>query len=85
MRGTKDVLARPSKRLMTMTFKTVETVMYPDGRLGLPSEEMPHHPVRVHVTFLETDEAAALAEPGDYLATLEDYEERLAKGEIRWQ
>jgi hypothetical protein len=32
----------------------------------------------------EADDPAALAEPGDYLEQLTDYEERLARGEIRW-
>jgi hypothetical protein len=68
-----------------MSHKTLETVLHPDGRVSLPSTELPDHPVRVMVTFLETDEAAALSEPGDYLEQLTDYEERLARGEIRWQ
>jgi hypothetical protein len=33
----------------------------------------------------ENPEAAFLAEPGDYLEQLTDYEERLARGEIQWQ
>ena len=67
-----------------MSQKTLEAVLHPDGRLTLPREELPGRPVRVLVTFLEEDEAT-LAEPGDYLRQLEDYEERLARGEIRWQ
>jgi hypothetical protein len=33
----------------------------------------------------EMDDEAALSEPGDYLEQLTDYEERLARGEIRWR
>lgn len=68
-----------------MIYRTVEGVLYPDGRVTLPAEEMPAHPVRVMVTLLQADEDAALSEVGDYLGQLTDYEERLARGEIRWQ
>jgi hypothetical protein len=33
----------------------------------------------------EMDDETALSEPGDYLEQLTDYEERLARGEIRWR
>ena len=60
-----------------MTYRTVESVLNPDGRLAPPSEELPEHPVRVMVMILEReDEEGILAEPGD---------DRLARGEIRWQ
>jgi hypothetical protein len=68
-----------------MVQKTLEGVLHTDGQVILPPEALPDHPVRVMVTFLEVDDDAALAEPGDYLAQLADYEERLARGEIRWQ
>jgi hypothetical protein len=68
-----------------MTHKTLEGVLHPDGRVTLPLAELPDHPVRVMVTLLESDSDAALVEPGDYLDQLTDYEERLARGEIRWQ
>jgi hypothetical protein len=68
-----------------MTHKTLEGVLYPDGRVSLPPEALPDHPVRVVVTLLEADDDTALADPGDYLERLTDYEERLARGEIRWQ
>ncbi len=68
-----------------MTFKTVEGVLHPDGTLALPKGELPDHAVRVMVTLLETTDDAALAEVGDYSEQLRDYEERLARGEIRWQ
>ena len=68
-----------------MTFRTVETVLQPDGRLSLPASELPARPVRVMVTVLEADEDARLAELGDYHTALTDYEERLARGEIQWQ
>jgi hypothetical protein len=68
-----------------MAFKTVESVLQPDGRLTLPASELPARPVRVMVTVLEADEDARLTELGDYNAALTDYEERLARGEIQWQ
>ncbi len=68
-----------------MTHKTLEAVLHPDGRVNLPREELPDRPVRVQVTFLEADDEGGLAEPGDYLRHLTDYEECLARGEIRWQ
>jgi hypothetical protein len=68
-----------------MTHKTLEGVLHPDGRVILPAEELPNHPVRVMVTLLEADSDAGLAELGDYLEQLTDYEERLARGEIQWQ
>jgi hypothetical protein len=67
-----------------MTYKTLEGVLHPDGQVALPREAWPDHPVRVLVTILEGGEEN-LAEPGDYLEQLTDYEERLARGEIRWQ
>jgi hypothetical protein len=68
-----------------MTFKTLEGVLNPDGTLTLPKEELPDHAVRVMVTLLEAADDAALAEVGDYNEQLLDYEERLARGEVRWQ
>ncbi|HET6878551.1 MAG TPA: hypothetical protein VFI31_00165 [Pirellulales bacterium] len=60
-------------------------MLHPDGRLELGSAELPQHPVRVMVTMLENSEEAALSRPGDYLDRLSEYEERLARGEIKWQ
>ena len=34
---------------------------------------------------LEADDEATLSVPGDYLEQLTDYEERLARGEVRWE
>ncbi len=68
-----------------MTYKTIETVLQPDGKLGLAIGELPSHPVRVMVTILEESETAALTAVGDYLEQLTDYEQRLARGEIQWQ
>jgi hypothetical protein len=68
-----------------MTHKTLEGVLHPDGKVSLPQDERPDHPVRVLVTLLEDTEDATLAELGDYLDQLTDYEERLARGEIHWQ
>ena len=68
-----------------MVYTTVEAVLHPDGTLTFPEGKLPGSPVRVLVTLLEEDETRSLAEPGDYLERLEDYEERLARGEISWQ
>jgi hypothetical protein len=68
-----------------VVLKTLEGILNPDGRIVLPPEELPEHPVRVMVTILEVEESAALFEPGDYLDQLADYEERLARGEVQWQ
>jgi hypothetical protein len=68
-----------------MIYKTLDGVLNPDGRMELPPNELPEHPVRVMITILEGSEEAALSEPGDYLDQLTDYEERLARGEVQWQ
>jgi hypothetical protein len=70
---------------MTMISKTLEGMLNPDGRVTLPPDELPEHPVRVLVTFLGDGEGDTLSELGDYLRQLTDYEDRLARGEIRWQ
>jgi hypothetical protein len=67
-----------------MVYRTLEGVLHPDGTVVLPADELPRTPVRVMVTILEEEEETLLTEPGDYLAELEQYEERLARGEIRW-
>lgn len=68
-----------------MTYTTLEGVLQPDGKLIVPPETLPNHPVRVLVTILEEGQEASLSEVGDYLEQLTDYEERLARGEIKWQ
>ena len=68
-----------------MTYKTLEGVLHPDGKVILPPAELPDHPVRVMVTILGGDDEDRLSEPGDYLERLTEYEERLTRGEIRWQ
>jgi hypothetical protein len=68
-----------------MTYKTLEGVLHPDGKVALPAADLPDHPVRVMVTILEATDDAELTELGDYCERLEDYEERLARGEITWQ
>jgi hypothetical protein len=68
-----------------MVYRTVAGVLHPDGTVTLSPAELPSQPVRVMVTILEADEEALLAQPGDYLAHLTDYEERLARGEIQWR
>lgn len=68
-----------------MTYKTLEGILHPDGRLTLSPDELPEHPVRVMVTLLEDGGEAELSELGDYLDQLTDYEDRLARGEVQWQ
>ena len=68
-----------------MTYRTLEGVLHPDGKVLLSAADLPDHPVRVMVTILGSDDEAGMSEPGDYLARLTDYEESLARGEIRWQ
>jgi hypothetical protein len=68
-----------------MIYRTLEGVLHPDGRVILSPAELPGRPVRVMVTILEPDEETTLADVGDYLEKLTDYEERLARGEIQWQ
>jgi hypothetical protein len=67
-----------------MVYRTLEGTLHPDGRILLSEGELPPKPVRVLVTLLD-DEDSGLLELGDYLDQLNDYEERLARGEIRWQ
>ncbi len=67
-----------------MVFKTIEGVLHPDGRITLPTPELPRRSTRVMVTLLD-DEEQSLADLGDYAKSLEEYEERLARGEIQWQ
>jgi hypothetical protein len=68
-----------------MVYTTLEGVLHPDGRVTLPGEGLPSCPVRVLVTILEPAAEEIPTEPGDYLEGLTEYEERLARGEIRWQ
>lgn len=48
-----------------MAYRTLESVLHPDGHLDLPSDAVPPRPVRVMVTILE--DAAAMT--GDDLET----------------
>jgi hypothetical protein len=68
-----------------MEYRTLEGVFHPDGQIRLPQEVWPDRPVRVLITILEEPADEKLAELGDYLEQLTDYEERLARGEIQWQ
>jgi hypothetical protein len=70
---------------MAMIYKTFEAVLNPDGRVTLPPDELPEHPVRVMLTILDSGPEEALWEVGDYLDQLTDYEDRLARGEIQWR
>lgn len=67
-----------------MSFKTVQGILSPDGKLTLSNESLPDHPVPVMVTLLEHDDES-LSDLGDYQPQLADYEDRLARGEIQWQ
>jgi len=40
-------------RGIPLTYKTLECVLQPDGKVTLPPDELPNHPVRVMVTILE--------------------------------
>jgi hypothetical protein len=65
-----------------MVYKTLDGVLYPDGKVELPPNELPDRPVRVMVTILgDVEVEEELADLGDYLEQLTDYEERLARGE----
>jgi hypothetical protein len=68
-------------------YKTVAAMLNPNGKIELYEGCPPDHPIRVLVTFVEEpfEELAHLSELGDYLPQLEAYEDRLAKGEIRWR
>jgi len=69
-------------------YKTLKGTLSPDGRIDIKENWLPDHPVKVMVTFLEdlqSPEEISLTELGDYLQELESYEERLAKGDIRWK
>jgi hypothetical protein len=68
-----------------MTYKTVQGVLHPNGTLSLTADDMPDHSVPVMVAIMESDETESPVDLGDYLTTLTDYEERLARGEIKWQ
>lgn len=63
--------------------KTLTTILHPDGKVDLPAYQKPQHPIKVKLTFLE--DGLDDAELGDYLAELENYEEKLARGDIRWK
>ncbi len=66
-----------------MAYKTLEGVLYPDGKIELPPDELPERPMRVMVTILGEAEEG-VSDLGDYLTQLTDYEERLSRGEIHW-
>jgi hypothetical protein len=68
-----------------MSFRTLEGVLQPDGKVTFAHATPLPYPVRVLVTILEEAEDQPLSEMGDYLKQLTDYEERLARGEIQWQ
>ena len=68
-----------------MTYRTLEGVLHPDGKVTLAPADLPGRPVRVMVTILEPEEETELSDVGDYLEKLSEYEKKLARGEIHWQ
>ena len=48
-----------------MAYRTLESVLYPDNYLALPSAELPQQPVRVMVTILEDAKTADHADDID--------------------
>ncbi len=68
-----------------MTYRTLEGVLHPDGKVTLAPADLPGRPVRVMVTILEPEEETELSDVGDYLEKLSEYEAKLARGEIHWQ
>jgi len=67
---------------------TVRGWIRPGGHVDFEDGRVPDHDAPVLVTFLEDEpqsESAELSEVGDYGATLADYEDRLARGEIQWK
>ncbi len=68
-----------------MTYRTLEGVLHPDGKVTLAPADLPGRPVRVMVTILEPEEETELSDVGDYLEKLSEYEKKLARGEIQWQ
>ena len=57
-----------------------------DGKIEVAGRKIPDHPGRVVVTILDepTEAGEDLSGLGDYLDQLTDYEDRLARGEVRW-
>lgn len=68
-----------------MILKTICGTLTPDGHLTVSKDDLPLEPVSVMVTLLPRSAETFLSEVGDYRASLCDYEERLARGEIKWQ
>jgi len=70
-------------------YRTLRGILYPNGKIELPEEkEVLDHPVKVMVTILGESfqkETEVLSGMGDYLEQLTSYEEKLAKGDIRWK
>ncbi|MEW6201344.1 MAG: hypothetical protein AB1546_05170 [bacterium] len=66
-------------------YKTVTGILTPDGKLSLENDSIPEFPVEVMVTFVKPFSEPDLSDIGDYNEKLISYEEKLAKGEIRWK
>ena len=64
--------------------RILEGILEPTGRIKLTNGKMPDHPVKIKMTVLE-ETMQLLDEIGDYLPQLENYENLLAKGKIRWK
>ena len=66
-------------------YKTADGILTPDGKLTLKNGTIPKFPMEVLVTFLKPFSETDLSDIGDYNEKLISYEEKLAKGEIRWK
>lgn len=70
-------------------YRTIEGILNPDGKLELKEAISLDYPIRVMVTLLEAERKVSqeldLSEVGDYLHHLTDYEEKLARGEVKWK
>ena len=66
-------------------YKTISGILTPDGKLSLKEGKLPNSPVEVMVTILSTLSEQDLSDIGDYNEKLIEYEEKLAKGRIRWK
>lgn len=62
----------------------LEGILEPTGKIKIEKGKLPDHSVRVKVTILD-EETTSFHEIGDYLSQLEEYELRLARGEIQWK
>ena len=67
--------------------ETLEVILEPTGKIRLIGGKLPDHPVKAKVTIQEeiTESVSEKEDVGDYLLQLENYEDLLAKGGIKWR